>query len=115
MVARFLALLELYREGLVAFDQVQALGELTVRWTGAGTASTAELDIDEYGDEDEDDSGERGDPSERGQTAGRWRTRRRPGYPPGPAGATVPRSSHRATGPTTSPQRRRPQQQPTPT
>jgi segregation and condensation protein A len=34
-VARFLALLELYREGAVAFDQVSPLGELTVRWTGA--------------------------------------------------------------------------------
>jgi segregation and condensation protein A len=35
IVARFLALLELYREGAVAFDQVAALGELWVRWTGA--------------------------------------------------------------------------------
>ena len=35
VVARFLALLELYREGLVGFAQEQALGELTVRWTGA--------------------------------------------------------------------------------
>ena len=34
VVARFLALLELYREGLVAFDQAAALGELRVRWTG---------------------------------------------------------------------------------
>lgn len=34
-VARFLALLELYREGAVGFDQVSPLGELTVRWTGA--------------------------------------------------------------------------------
>ncbi len=34
VVARFLALLDLYREGLVAFDQVEALGELRVRWTG---------------------------------------------------------------------------------
>ena len=33
-VARFLALLELFREGAVAFDQVTPLGELTVRWTG---------------------------------------------------------------------------------
>ena len=33
-VARFLALLELYREGVVIFDQVTALGELHVRWTG---------------------------------------------------------------------------------
>ena len=35
-VARFLALLELFREGAVAFDQVTPLGELTVRWTGSG-------------------------------------------------------------------------------
>jgi segregation and condensation protein A len=34
VVARFLALLELFRERLVAFEQVSALGELTVRWTG---------------------------------------------------------------------------------
>jgi segregation and condensation protein A len=33
-VARFLALLELFREGMVSFDQVTPLGELTVRWTG---------------------------------------------------------------------------------
>ncbi|MFW6774827.1 segregation and condensation protein A [Nocardioides sp. CPCC 205120] len=33
-VARFLSLLELFREGVVAFDQAVALGELTVRWTG---------------------------------------------------------------------------------
>ncbi|HLT11371.1 MAG TPA: ScpA family protein [Micromonosporaceae bacterium] len=50
VVARFLALLELYREGLVAFDQMVALGELTVRWTG-GDQSDLELSIDEYGDE----------------------------------------------------------------
>jgi segregation and condensation protein A len=33
-VARFLALLELFREGAVSFDQVTPLGELSVRWTG---------------------------------------------------------------------------------
>ena len=52
MVARFLALLELYREGAVAFDQVTPLGELWVRWTGAvGTDEPAEdADMDEeYG------------------------------------------------------------------
>lgn len=47
VVARFLALLELYREGLVGFAQVEALGELTVRWTGPDDGG-AELDIDEY-------------------------------------------------------------------
>ena len=35
IVARFLALLELFREGAVAFDQVTPLGELNVRWTGS--------------------------------------------------------------------------------
>ncbi|MGW2600417.1 segregation and condensation protein A [Streptomyces klenkii] len=34
VVARFLALLELYRERAVALDQDEALGELTVCWTG---------------------------------------------------------------------------------
>ncbi|MFB6960742.1 segregation and condensation protein A [Streptomyces sp. NPDC056309] len=34
VVARFLALLELYREKAVALDQETALGELIVRWTG---------------------------------------------------------------------------------
>ncbi|WP_255955772.1 segregation and condensation protein A [Streptomyces odontomachi] len=34
VVARFLALLELYREKAVALDQEDALGELMVRWTG---------------------------------------------------------------------------------
>ncbi|WP_420907441.1 segregation/condensation protein A [Streptomyces scabichelini] len=34
VVARFLALLELYREKAVALDQEEALGELLVRWTG---------------------------------------------------------------------------------
>jgi len=51
VVARFLALLELYREGMVAFDQVTALGELTVTWTGADSGD-AEFRVDEYGDED---------------------------------------------------------------
>ncbi|HEV3379423.1 MAG TPA: segregation/condensation protein A [Trebonia sp.] len=34
IVATFLALLELYREDVVAFEQVAALGELYVTWTG---------------------------------------------------------------------------------
>ena len=33
-VARFLALLELFREGVVSFDQITPLGELSIRWTG---------------------------------------------------------------------------------
>ncbi|MFF8525807.1 segregation and condensation protein A [Streptomyces werraensis] len=45
VVARFLALLELYREKAVALDQETALGELTVRWTGGdGDAVAAVTD-----------------------------------------------------------------------
>lgn len=49
-VARFLALLELFREGLVAFDQVVALGELSVRWTGEDADADADVldGVDEF-------------------------------------------------------------------
>jgi segregation and condensation protein A len=50
VVARFLALLELYREGAVTFEQVDPLGELHIRWTG-----TDEGEI-EVPDEFEDDA-----------------------------------------------------------
>jgi len=51
VVARFLALLELFREGAVGFDQVTPLGELTVRWTGS-----AEGDIEVSDDFDQLDT-----------------------------------------------------------
>ena len=35
VVARFLALLDLYRQGVLRFDQVMALGELHISWTGS--------------------------------------------------------------------------------
>ncbi len=47
VVGRFLALLELYREGLVAFEQVEALGDLHVRWTGEGRTVEAGTEWDE--------------------------------------------------------------------
>ncbi|GAA4822171.1 segregation and condensation protein A [Nocardioides caeni] len=47
-VARFLSLLELFREGAVAFDQVTPLGELTVRWTGEDDVDVDELITDEF-------------------------------------------------------------------
>jgi segregation and condensation protein A len=49
VVARFLALLELYREGAVAFDQVAPLGELHIRWTGT---DEGEVDVPDEFDED---------------------------------------------------------------
>ncbi len=44
IVARFLALLDLYRQGALRFDQVVALGELQISWTGteAGDVSAGE-------------------------------------------------------------------------
>ncbi|GAA3105718.1 hypothetical protein GCM10017687_16770 [Streptomyces echinatus] len=47
VVARFLALLELYREKAVALEQEAALGDLTVRWTG-GDGDTAPVVTDEF-------------------------------------------------------------------
>jgi segregation and condensation protein A len=49
IVARFLALLELFRESLLAFEQDEALGELTVRWDGP---ETGEVQIEDEFDED---------------------------------------------------------------
>ena len=50
-MARFLGLLELYRDGAVAFDQAAALTELRVRWTGPahGTVGADAADEEEYG------------------------------------------------------------------
>jgi segregation and condensation protein A len=47
VVARFLALLELYREKAVALEQEAALGELIVRWTG-GEGDAAPMVTDEF-------------------------------------------------------------------
>ncbi|MFF5407444.1 segregation and condensation protein A [Streptomyces misionensis] len=47
VVARFLALLELYREKAVALEQETALGELLVRWTG-GDGDAAPVVTDEF-------------------------------------------------------------------
>jgi len=49
IVARFLALLELFKEAAVALEQPEALGELRVRWTGAdvGDVVVSELDSDD--------------------------------------------------------------------
>jgi segregation and condensation protein A len=52
-VARFLALLELYRDGAVAFDQVVPLGELSIRWTGDEDTSMVVEDEYEASPEDE--------------------------------------------------------------
>jgi segregation and condensation protein A len=44
VVARFLALLELYKEGLLHFDQVTPLGDLQIRWIGSAEGEIALTD-----------------------------------------------------------------------
>ena len=49
IVGRFLALLELYREQTVLFEQISPLGDLTVRWVGRNEGDievTDEFDVD---------------------------------------------------------------------
>ena len=52
IVARFLALLELYREQEVSFEQAEALGELTIRWVGSGDGAISVSD--EFDDPDDE-------------------------------------------------------------
>ncbi|MDI3213530.1 ScpA family protein [Arthrobacter sp. AL12] len=48
VVARFLALLELFRDKAVAFEQLQPLGDLTVRWTAGIGAWSSDTLSEEY-------------------------------------------------------------------
>lgn len=62
VVARFLSLLDLFKRGAVAFEQVEALGELTIRWTGG----THDVSVgDDYDDAGAPDVGEERDERER--------------------------------------------------
>lgn len=56
VVGRFLALLELYREHVVLFEQIAPLGDLTIRWVGAEEGSidvTDEFDVERDVDREE--------------------------------------------------------------
>lgn len=52
VVARFLALLEMYRDQVVGFDQVSPLGELTVHWRSPDNDWSAEALTEEYDADD---------------------------------------------------------------
>ena len=56
IVARFLALLELYRERLVAFEQNVALGELNLRWIGQENVDLEDIDSEEFEIESDEES-----------------------------------------------------------
>ncbi|MFJ3958456.1 segregation and condensation protein A [Arthrobacter sp. NPDC090010] len=68
VIARFLALLELFRDRAVTFDQLEALGELTVRWTGHGGVDSVASDFDGPEREDGDEPGVDGGPALTGET-----------------------------------------------
>ena len=56
IVARFLALLELFKEAAIAFEQAEALGELDIRWTGTEAGDIAiDDEFDETDDTDDTD------------------------------------------------------------
>ena len=53
IVARFLALLELFKEALVSFEQLTPLGDLLVRWTGSpdDDGAAAQAAVSDWPDE----------------------------------------------------------------
>jgi segregation and condensation protein A len=68
IVARFLALLELFHQGVIDFDQAQALGELIVRWTGQ---DDGEIGVSDEFDEDSlVNTGEEDSPVSTGDSGG---------------------------------------------
>ena len=48
VVVRFLAVLELFKQGVVELDQSETFGDITVVWTGAEGLSADEIKIDVY-------------------------------------------------------------------
>ncbi|MEY2635227.1 MAG: hypothetical protein RIS75_1167 [Actinomycetota bacterium] len=48
IVARFLALLELFREAVIVFEQTAALGELHIRWSGSNDFDVEAIATDEF-------------------------------------------------------------------
>jgi len=60
VVARFLALLDLYRQGALRFDQVVSLGELQISWIGPDTGAIEageEFDVPVISEENEAEEG----------------------------------------------------------
>ena len=54
VIARFLGLLDLYKENVIAFYQEEALAELSVEWTGGSvTEATAAAETEPTDDEEE--------------------------------------------------------------
>jgi segregation and condensation protein A len=54
VVARFLALLDLYKEDVIAFQQEEALAELHVRWTGGSVEEAEAVAGEDVGGDEEE-------------------------------------------------------------
>lgn len=70
VVGRFLALLELYREQVVAFEQITPLGDLTIRWIGGDQGEvevTDEFDVERDVDRAEEARNHEPAPSDQGE------------------------------------------------
>lgn len=67
IVGRFLALLEMFREALVAFEQMAPLGDLTIRWTGT---DDGEIELHDEYDSAEETADDSGGSSSEDETAG---------------------------------------------
>lgn len=57
VVARFLALLEMFRDMVITMDQTAPLGELTVRWSAGESSWTADNISEEYDRDNQDQAG----------------------------------------------------------
>jgi segregation and condensation protein A len=60
LVVRFLALLELFRDGAVSFEQAEPLAELMVRWSAEDERWVAELYVSDFEDQGPDRGQDRG-------------------------------------------------------
>ncbi|MGO4604029.1 segregation and condensation protein A [Terrabacter sp. 2YAF2] len=89
IVARFLALLELFKEAAIAFEQAEALGELDIRWTGTEAGDIA---IDDEFDEDDGDDGDDGDVDDDDSDGGAPHEASDPREIDEPGGAAAPRT-----------------------
>ncbi len=67
VVARFLSLLELYKEGVLHFEQVTPLGDLQIRWVGSAEgeiAVTDEFDREPGAEDEQGENSAGGEPNE---------------------------------------------------
>ncbi|WP_171908782.1 segregation/condensation protein A [Streptomyces nanshensis] len=106
VVARFLALLELYRERAVSLEQEEALGSLMIRWDG--TESTEPLVTDEFDQEpgersEEQDAKKDGKQDEKKQDA-KQQPEREPEHPQPEAEQTPERESEHGPEQTPEPE-----------